>query len=310
MMLPHCLAPGNTIGIVAPSTPVTPEHETQFDAGIAFFEDLGFQVKIGSHVFSTSWGYTASPQEKADDLNRMFADPSIHAIVCAQGGATANACLSYLDWDIIRANPKILLGISDITVLLNAITHTTDLITFHGNDVMWGFGRQPTLYDVDEFKRCLVTGDPGLIPPNGPRKTVRSGTAEGTLWGGNLHCLQKLLGTPYFPDFTDAIVFIEAIGISPESCDHLFHQLQQIGVFDQVNGVVVGFIDGLQNNPTATHQMEDILLRITADYTFPVLKIDDFGHNCPNTVLPIGGQARLDANAHTLEIIAPVVRPK
>ncbi|MBN1681532.1 MAG: LD-carboxypeptidase [Anaerolineae bacterium] len=309
-MLPARLNPGDTIGIVAPSTPVTQELEAQFAAGIAFLETLGFQVVTGRHIYSTSWEYTAAPQEKATDINRMFADPVIHAIVCAQGGSTANACLPYLDWNMIRANPKIVLGISDITVLLNAITHYTGLITFHGNDVMWGFGRHPTPYDVDEFKRCLMMGRSGLIPPNGPRKTVRSGAAEGTLWGGNLHCLQKLIGTPYCPHFTDAILFIEALDIKPEVCDHLFHQLQQAGVFDRVRGVIVGYIDGLQNDPEAAHQMEDILVRITAEYTFPVLKMDDFGHNCPNTVLPVGGRARLDADAHTLEIIEPVVRPE
>lgn len=307
-MLPPRLTPGDTIGIVAPSNPVTAEFETQFAAGIAFFESLGFQIAMGRHVFATSWGYAASPQEKAADLNQMFADPAIRAIVCAQGGATANASLAHLDWDSIRANPKIVLGISDITVLLNAITHTTGLITFHGNDVMWGFGREPAQYDIDEFKRCLIAGEIGPIPPNGPRQTVRGGTAEGRLLGGNLNCLQKLLGTRYFPDFTGAIFFIEAIGITPETCDHLFHQLLHAGVFDLVRGVVVGFIDGLQNNPDATHMMEDILARITAEYAFPILKMDDFGHNCPNTVLPVGGRARLDANACTLEIIEPVVR--
>ncbi|MBN1202769.1 MAG: LD-carboxypeptidase [Anaerolineae bacterium] len=309
-MLPPRLNPGDTIGIAAPSSPVTQENEAQYIAGIEFLETLGFQVVPGRHVYSTSWGYSAAPQEKADDLNRMFANPAIHAIICAQGGPNANACLSYLDWEVIRANPKIVLGISDITVLLNAITHRTGLITFHGNDVMWGFGRHPAPYDVDEFKRCLIGGRIGPIPPNGPRKTVRSGAAEGILWGGNLGCLQKLIGTPYFPDFTDAIFFVEAIGVKPEACDHLFHQLQQAGVFDRVHGVIVGFIDGLQNDPGATHQMEDVLVHITADYTFPVLKVDDFGHNCPNTVLPVGGRARLDADAQTLEILEPVVRTR
>ena len=309
-MLPPCLVPGDAIGIVAPSNPVTSDLEVQFTAGVTFLETLGFHIVIGQHVPSTSWGYAASPQEKADDLNRMFADPAVHAIVCAQGGTTANACLPHLDWNVIRANPKILLGISDITVLLNAITHTTGLITFHGNDVLWGFGRQPTPYDVNEFKRCLMAGAIGLIPPNAPRKTVRGGAAEGKLWGGNLNCLQKLIGTPYFPDLTDAILFIEALNIIPERCDPLFHQLLHMGIFDRVRGVVIGFNDGLQNDPDATHQMEEILVRITSGYAFPVLKVNDFGHNCPNTVLPVGGNARLDADAHTLEITAPVVRPK
>jgi muramoyltetrapeptide carboxypeptidase len=104
-MLPPCLAPGDTIGIV--SNPVTPELEAQFAAGVAFFEALGFHVVIGDHASSTRWGYAASPQEKADDFNRMFTDPAVHTIICAQGGTTANACPPYLDWGAIRANPKI-----------------------------------------------------------------------------------------------------------------------------------------------------------------------------------------------------------
>jgi muramoyltetrapeptide carboxypeptidase len=143
VLIPAKLNKGDTIGIVSPSRPVFPELNEQFKRGVAFLEAHGFNVLVGEHIYSTTLGYAAAPLEKAEDLNRMFADESVRAIICSQGGTTANACLPYLDWDNMRAHPKIFLGMSDITVLLNAIHHKTGLVTFHGSDLMWGFGRNP-----------------------------------------------------------------------------------------------------------------------------------------------------------------------
>jgi muramoyltetrapeptide carboxypeptidase len=306
-LIPKKLNRGDAIGIVSPSNPVTRGLTKQFKKGVEFLESLGFNVVIGEHVHSTSWGYAASPLEKAEDINRMFADESIKAIICSQGGATGNACLPYLKWNSIRDHPKIFLGISDITVLLNAIHHKTGLITFHGNDVVWGFGRNPKTYDKQEFITRLMKGGIGAIPPRRERRTIRSGIAEGKLLGGNLHCLLKLAGTPYFPDFTGAILFVEALDITPEASAQLFQQLKQIGVFDQIQGVIIGYIDGLQNNAKASMQMEDVLVQVAPEYAFPVLKTDDFGHNCPNTVLPVGAEVRINADSRTIEILEKCV---
>jgi muramoyltetrapeptide carboxypeptidase len=118
----------------------------------------------------------------------------------------------------------------------------------------------------------------------------------------------KLAGTPYFPDFSGSLLFLEALNISMEACDCYFQQLRQAGVFDQINGAVVGYIDGLQNDEKAFMQMEEVLLRVSEDYNFPILKMNDFGHNCPNTVLPVGAMARLDADQCSLQILKPCVR--
>jgi muramoyltetrapeptide carboxypeptidase len=270
---------------------------------VVVLENLGFEVVLSEHVFSTTWGYSASPQEKVEDIHQMFADPSIKAIICSQGGDTANACLPYLDWDLIQAHPKVFVGISDITVLLNAINVRTGLTTFHGNDVVWGFGRAPTQYDLREFFGRLIDGRIGPIDPNRARRTIRPGAARGKLLGGNLRCLLKLAGTPYFPDFTGSVLFLEGLNVTPERCDALFQQLLQIGVFDRIQGAVVGYIDGLQNDKNAKIQMEDVLLRVSEGYEFPILKVSDFGHNCPNTVLPVGGEVRIDAGRQKIEIL-------
>jgi muramoyltetrapeptide carboxypeptidase len=136
---------------------------------------------------------------------------------------------------------------------------------------------------------------------------VRGGVAEGRLLGGNLNCLMKLAGTPYFPDFTEAILFLEAVNIKPEGCDFLFQQLKQMGVFGKIRGALVGFIDGLQNDAEALMQMEDVLLRVTEEFDFPILKCDDFGHNCPSTILPVGGLVRVDADGLTVEVLEKCV---
>jgi muramoyltetrapeptide carboxypeptidase len=200
------------------------------------------------------------------------------------------------------------LGISDISVLLNAMYAQTGLVTFHGGDVMWGFGNDPAPYEILEFVGRLMEAKNGPVNANGERKTIRSGVAEGTLLGGNLNCLMKLVGTPYFPDFSNAILFIEALNIKPEECDFMFNQLKQIGIFDRIQGALVGYIDGLQNDPDASIQMEAVLLNVTAEYEFPILKVDDFGHNCPNTTLPVGGRVRMDADSQEIVILEACVQ--
>jgi muramoyltetrapeptide carboxypeptidase len=305
-MIPRRLSGGDTIGIVSPSYPVTVEFKDRFISGIKVLERFGLKVKLGKHVYTDTLGFSATPSEKAADINGMFTDRSVDAIICSQGGDSANSCLPYIDWETIRINPKIFIGISDITVLLNAISFKTGLVTFHGNDIIWGFGRKPTGYDITEFKARLFDGKTGAITPAAERVAVRSGKAEGRLLGGNVRCLLKLSGTPYFPDLDDSILFLEALSISPERCFASFHQLRQMGVFDRIKGVLIGYIDGLQTK-TKGMSMESILLEVTSDMTFPILKTNDYGHNCPNTVLPVGGRISFDSHTRLIEIIEPCV---
>jgi len=307
-LAPARLSPGDAIGVIAPSDPVSPAFEGRLQEGQAVLESLGFRIKLGASIRSTSLGFAATPEEKADDMHTMFNDPDVKAVICAQGGDTANGPLHLLDWDLICANPKIFLGLSDITVLLNAIHAQTGLITFHGSDLLWSFGNDLPDYEQKEFIRILLRGEVGLIPPNRERNTVRAGRASGKLLGGNLRCLLKLAGTPFWPDFTGAILFFEAYEITRKACHAAFAQLLQMGVFEQINGVVVGYIDSMQRKPIPPPHMEDILQETTQGYDFPILKINDFGHNCPNTILPVGAEASLDAGRKTLKIISQFVK--
>jgi muramoyltetrapeptide carboxypeptidase len=306
-LLPPKLAPGDLIGVVAPSDPIHPDQQERMQEGIACLKSMGFSIQFGQHIFSADLDFAATPGQKAQDINEMFANSAIKAILCAQGGETANATLSLLNWEIIRNNPKIFLGISDITVLLNAIYHKTGLVTFHGTDLLWGFGNNLQAYEREAFLSTLIAGRIGLIPPNQPRQTVRSGQAQGKLLGGNLGCLQKLAGTPYWPEFVNAILFIEAYQITAKACHSAFHQLQQIGLFDQICGAIVGYIDSMQRDDSPKPHMEEVLEEVTHEYDFPILKMNDFGHNCPNTILPIGGEVFMDSDKGIVELVSPCV---
>lgn len=307
-LLPGRLQRGDVIGIISPSAPVEEAQEKKFSTGVNWLERMGFTVREGDHVRIRPGSTVPTPTQKGEDLNRMFADPEVRAIICSQGGDSAQECLPYIDWDCVRRNPKIFTGISDITVLLNAINRQTGLVTFHGNDLIWGLGRKPTRYDRSEFIGRFMDGRIGKIPAKGERHVIRAGCAEGMLLGGNLRCLLKLAGTSYFPQFEGAILFIEALRITPEICQQYMLKLEELGVFQRISGAIVGYIHSMQKDGATTSRVEEMLAEMSTDQGFPILKVNDFGHNCPNTVLPVGGLVRLDTADLTIGILDVCVK--
>lgn len=304
-MIAQKLQAGDTIGVISPSGAVTKETLHQFNLGINLLKNFGFKVKVGKNALKNTLNYSATPSEKADDINSMFADPEVKAIICSQGGDNSNSILHLIDFDLIRNNPKIFLGISDITVLLNAIHTETSLITFHGNDLMWGFGREHTDYDEQEFKERLVDGKIGEVKHNSEWKCIREGVVEGVLIGGNLDCLNKLAGTKYFPNFKSKILFLESFdeSASPEMVEAELSHLKQMGVFEKIRGLWIGHY-----NHHSKISYEKVVMNVVKDYDFPILKCDDFGHNTSNTTIPVGVKVRLDAANKKVIILSKCVR--
>ncbi|PID65295.1 MAG: hypothetical protein CR977_01405 [Gammaproteobacteria bacterium] len=299
-VVPDRLSFGDTIGIVSPADAVTPELHGYFNRGVDYLEQLSFTVKLGKNALSNTLNYSATAQEKADDLHAMFADPDVKAIICSQGGANTNTLLPLLDFSLIKKHPKILLGLSDISVLLNTIYQQTGLVTFYGNTLIWGFGRNPTAYDKQEFIARLVDGATGSIAHNSEWQCVRGGVAEGILIGGNLNCLNKLAGTPYQTDFTDKILLLETYGEyhTPASVEGELSRLKQMGVFEQIKGLWLGYY---QHESRITYA--EIVMNTVKDYHFPIIQCDDFGHKTPTTVIPIGARVRLDASNQQVVIL-------
>jgi len=308
---PPVLRKGDRVGMVAPaSNAYEPE-----DIRIAqeTMEQYGFEVVLGQHL-ADQYGYLAGQdRDRAADVNDMFRRSDIRGIVTFSGGYGCCRMVPYLDYDLIRHNPKVIIGHSDITSLLIAIHQKTGLVTFHGSSGLTGVGD----YAIDQFRRTLMgTQVPGRIaqPESGdPDRsqrliTLQPGTATGALIGGNLTLVTNLLGTPFEPDTRGKILFLEEIGEEPYRIDRMLTQLLLAGKLQDAAGIAFGhFIDCYPKDyqPTfpQTLSLENVLRDRTAELKKPILYNLMFGHLRANAVLPIGALATLDATQKTLTLL-------
>lgn len=295
------LKKGDTIGIIAPSEPITEKHKEYMKKSIKIFEDMGFKIKLSKNIYKNTWGYSATPQEKASDINDMFSDKEVKAIISAVGGDNSFNCLGQIDYENIKRNPKIICGYSDATNYLEAIYAKTGLITYHHLEMV-GLGRMDKKdFELCQFQKTLIDGTLGEVDKNSEYKILQKGCVEGIIVGGNVPSMVTLLNTEYFPDLTDKILFLEVYASSTDFdlADRYIGVLKYHGVFDKIKGLWIGHYHG----DTENTKIEDIFMRHLEEYDFPILKCDDFGHNCEKVVIPIGAKVRLDANNALVTIL-------
>ncbi|PYQ60566.1 MAG: LD-carboxypeptidase [Acidobacteria bacterium] len=304
---PKHLSAGDTVGLVAPASAAFEADEIQFAK--EQMEAIGFKVEIGPHAFD-KWGYFAGrDRDRADDINRMFADDRIAGVVCYTGGWGSPRVLPYLDFDLIARKPKVLIGYSDITALLNPIHQRTGLITFHGPVGGSVFDE----YTLNNFRRVVMTGEPaGALepPPKKPADLVdrtnriirlAPGKASGPLVGGNLTMVASLMGTPYEIDTVGAIFFLEDVDEELYRIDRMLTQLALGGKFARMAGFVFGRCTRCTfKGPTFS--LEEILRDRFGSLSVPAISGLSFGHLEQKLVMPIGVQATLDADAGTLHL--------
>jgi len=304
------LKKGDTVGLVAPSNYTDEEKEILLNNAVKIVEGFGLNVKKGKYITTQNKYCTSAgtPEERASDINAMFADKNIKMIWCVQGGVTANEVLDLLDYDLIKKNPKIFMGLSDNTVLLNAINKKTGLITFYGPDAKSGNKDEyfDSEYSHEEFQKRLMQGS-GEIDKISGWKCIRKGRAKGKIMGGHLGCLLKLAGTEYWPEINNSILILEGYRADIRTTQWRLMQLKQMGIFDKLAGIVIGFVYGFDKDSQLGADgnrvyFEDLVLDVTKGYDFPILKINEFGHKCPCTILPIGGMAELDAENKEFKI--------
>jgi len=303
-MIARKLGKWDVIWIASPSWVVWEDLEQQLKQGIAFLEKLWFKVNLGNNVMSNTLKYSATPQEKADDINQMFADKEVKAIVCTQGGFNSNSVLPLLDFENIKKNPKVFQWFSDITVLLNAIYTKTWLITFLWTDLIWWYGLDCSDYEKEALEKRLLLWEIWQITKNKDRYTIREGIVEWVALWWNLTALCKLIWTPFQPDFSDKILLLEDFDKEspPDLVDSYLHQLKQLWVFEKVCGLWLWEYSHESKIP-----YEEIVMNVVKDYNFPILKCNDFGHNTVNTTIPIGGKIRLDATNKEVIILEKIV---
>ncbi|MBP3428017.1 MAG: LD-carboxypeptidase [Clostridia bacterium] len=304
------LQPGDTIGVIGPSGAV--RKEGAVDEAVAYIKELGYQVKLGESAHAR-YGYLSGTDEvRARDLCAMFADPQVDAIVCTRGGYGTMRMLDMLDYDVIRANPKVFVGFSDITALHIAFLEKCGLVTFHGPMATRWKDEFPDGFTQDALARAVTKAQPLGNLVNAPgyhaRQTVNSGCAEGMLVGGNLSLIAGTIGTPYELDTKGRILFIEEIGERTYCVDRMLTQLRLAGKFEDCAGIVFGdFSDCPVEYPEFGLTLEEVIRDIAAPCGKPIFTGLQAGHVSPKITLPFGVQCRMDADACTLEILEAAV---
>jgi len=284
------------------------DKQLYFDKGIEKLKSIGLKVRIAEHALSQHFYSAGTRKERLEDFHSLWNDPEVRILMMSQGGSTSNQLLDDIDYDMIRDDPKILTGISDGTTLLNAVHAKTGLVTFHGPDVIWTFGREMTPQFEENVKSTFFDGRPIELRPNErwrhqskPQikypgwRCLREGKATGRLVGGHIRILASTILAGYGPDFDGAILFLE--GTDNVARTHSFiTALRLRGVFDSVAGVILGWFDESDLEDKELYRpVSEAFLEETKDYDFPILEIGELGHNVENYVLPIGCKATIDA---------------
>jgi len=310
---PPRLKAGDTVGLVIPSS-------AQWDPGavdilLDSLKALGLNGKLGKHVFDRRGYFAGRDEDRAADLNAMFADPDVDAIHCIRGGWGAARLLPLLDWAAIAKRPKILVGYSDITALLLSLHAKTGLVTFHGPNG----GSAWNTFNLDWMRRVLWNGeaatfanlketDDTLVPVKNRTRTITPGKARGRLLGGNLTVFTTIIGSGYLPDFKDCILFLEDVEEAPYSLDRMFTQLKLAGILNQVKGVVWGTCDKCSpGEGFGSLTIPDILDDHLKPLGVPAYSGAMIGHVDRQFTLPLGVQVELDADAGTITMLESAV---
>ena len=296
-MLANKLKIGDTIGVIAPDKALKSKDRKTLENATKYFESLGLKVKYGKYLFSEDNYCAGTPEERAKDLNDMFNDKEVKAIFAVKGGDMVNGILPYIDFENIKNNPKIFLGMSDITVLLCAINKMTGLITFHCQDYIW-FGKDKvTDYDKNEINDKLFNGNNVLIPYE-ERQFIDFGNKEitGKIYGTNVRGLLKLVGTPYMPNLENAVLFLEGLHSDIIQWNAMLEQYNQMNAFNKA--VVFGYIYQLQHIEENKYSIVEELRKINSNV--PIVKTNDFGHIRGNSIIPIGADVTINANEQSI----------
>lgn len=311
LIRPKVLRAGDTIGLITPSTYVSdPDRLALVERTLRYFN---LKPKWGKNVRKQAGYLGGSIAERVDDLHAMFRDPEVRAIFAIRGGYGSAQLLDHIDYSLIRSNPKVFLGYSDITALHLAINKKAGLVTFHGPVALSRF----TDYTQKHFRKALFETEPigpvtnppesNTLRPSHTLRTVRPGRASGTLIGGNLTLISTTMGTPYEIETKGRILFIEDVGEEPYRIDRMLTQLKLAGKLDEAAGVIWGECEDCHPNDykpsfQSTFSLGEIVDNILGGLKIPVLSGLTFGHTDDQVTLPEGVRATLDADKQELVI--------
>ena len=307
----HALKAGDTVGLLTPATYVSDPDRLQMVEDTARF--FGLVPRFGRNVRKRAGYLGGSIEERLDDLHAFWSDPEIRAVFAIRGGYGSGQLLDRIDYDLIRRNPKIFVGYSDITAMHLAIHQRTGLVTFHGPVLTSAF----TPYSQEHYRKALfdtapigtVTNPPetNKLRPQHRLRTIRPGRARGRLTGGNLSLVCSLMGTPFEIDTRGAVLFLEDVGEQPYSIDRMLTQLRLAGKLRQAAGIIWGECSGCAPSDykpgfESTFSTGEVADQVFGQLDIPVLSGLAIGHTDDQLTLPYGVSATLDADRGTLTI--------
>jgi len=308
------LKPGDTLGLISPAH-ATYEREP-FQIATEALQALGFNVRPGAHLRARHGHLAGTDAQRAEDINRFFADDSVQGLIALTGGSGGTRILPAIDYAQIRRRPKFFGGFSDLTALVNAIQQQTGLITFHSPTAL----SQWNGFSVEHFKALVMqagtpllknpTGELGehLVQTNDRIQTIRSGRARGRLVGGNLAVLTAMAGSAYWPDFRGAILFLEDINEYIYRVDRMLSTLRLTGALSQVAGVVLGqFTKCEPGEGFGALTLDELFDEYFLPLNVPVYRGAMIGHIRRKFTVPVGARAEIDAEAGTLQLLEPSV---
>ena len=313
---PKALKQGDTIGIIAPATAVTDPDDIQ--KAIQVLEYFGLSYKIGKSLMKNDGYKTRTVEDRINDLHDFFDDDDINGIFCIRGGYGSAQMLDKIDYKLIKKNPKIFLGYSDITAMHLAITQNTGLVTFHGPVLLSSFSS----ITLESFRKTLFSTEPigtifnpkilSGIRPMYPIRTINEGFAKGKLSGGNLSIICSLMGTPFEIDTKDKILFIEDVGEEPYRIDRMLTQLNLAGKLKQAKGIVFGKCAGCDYSSLNSSRIWDSALGEVLDYQLGNLDLPVFyglliGHTNEQFTLPYNIESEINSELGELNILEGAV---
>ncbi|HBD63186.1 MAG TPA: LD-carboxypeptidase [Clostridiales bacterium] len=301
MIFPEKLKKGDTVAIVASSSPVAPE---EADLSKKFLEDKGYKVKMASCTYKSLHGYKAGTgAERAKDINEMFADKEVKAIFCIRGGDTSSHVIDKIDLDIVKKNPKIFVGYSDVTNLNIYFNQKADMVTFHGPMV-----KSNMIGDFDDFSResfesaLNMDNELYLKNPEGQDfKVICDGKAEGTVVGGNLALITSMIGTPYEIDTKDKVLFFEDIYENVTRVDRMLYQLKFSNKINDAAAIIIGDFSDCENPRDPSYGIDELLKDFFEDLDKPVMYNIKCGHCFPTSTIPLGTECEVDTFNKTIK---------
>jgi muramoyltetrapeptide carboxypeptidase len=291
---PAALQAGDTIGVVAPASPFNRE---TFDRSCENLRRQGYKVLVPESVYAREAPYFAgSAEQRATDIQQMFLNPEVRAIICARGGYGSNYLLGRIDLEVVRKHPKIFMGYSDVTALLTWFHDAAGLVTFHGPMMSKDFADEDGVHALSLIA-ALGGASQWNLGSKAGLEAIVPGHAEGILYGGCLSILVASLGTPYEPQTAGTVLFLEDVAAKPYQVDRMLMQLKLAGKFGGVKGIIFGEMLDCRQSDDQPYKLQDVVKRVVGDLGVPVAYGLRSGHvSHANVTLPLGVRASLNVS--------------